>query len=239
MAGAGETRTGQNGDVAVEPGIPGVGSIRTPAPWAGGLGITEPRRTEPSQATRARWGHIAAVGRAKDGQKVARPSPIQTDYFRAVKAAPLVVLGRIARSPCCNAAEFFLYRPHRLRSHRLAVRTPPSHGGNRGSIPLGSANLSFPSHVESARHRLSSHRESLAALCRLDGEIVPIRCPAGRHRPPLFPGGRALRRTARFALAAATAVGPGKQTRPGQANASGEAVRPRRGEGDAVLEGSA
>ena len=145
MAGAGETRTGQNGDVAVEPGIPGVGSIRTPTPWAGGLGITEPRRTEPSQATRARWGHIAAVGRAKDGQKVARPSPIQTDYFRAVKAAPLVVLGRIARSPCCNAAEFFLYRPHRLRSHRLAVRTPPSHGGNRGSIPLGSTN--FPRHL--------------------------------------------------------------------------------------------
>ena len=29
------------------------------------------------------------------------------------------------------------------RAHRLAVRTPPSHGGNRGSIPLGRANSSF------------------------------------------------------------------------------------------------
>ncbi len=27
-----------------------------------------------------------------------------------------------------------------LRAHRLAVRTPPSHGGNRGSIPLGRTN---------------------------------------------------------------------------------------------------
>lgn len=27
------------------------------------------------------------------------------------------------------------------RSHRLAVRTLPSHGGSRGSIPLGTTNL--------------------------------------------------------------------------------------------------
>src|SRR5690606_12121216 len=35
-------------------------------------------------------------------------------------------------APCCPISA------SSVCSHRLAVRTPPSHGGNRGSIPLGS-----------------------------------------------------------------------------------------------------
>ncbi|CDX23502.1 hypothetical protein MPLB_280082 [Mesorhizobium sp. ORS 3324] len=34
-----------------------------------------------------------------------------------------------------------LISPVLERAHRLAVRTPPSHGGNRGSIPLGRTKL--------------------------------------------------------------------------------------------------
>ena len=33
--------------------------------------------------------------------------------------------------------DLFVEEISRLWPHRLAVRTPPSHGGNRGSIPLG------------------------------------------------------------------------------------------------------
>ena len=39
---------------------------------------------------------------------------------------------------CCNA---IIRRFVLKRAHRLAVRTPPFHGGNRGSIPLGRTNL--------------------------------------------------------------------------------------------------
>jgi hypothetical protein len=34
------------------------------------------------------------------------------------------------------------YTPRTVSAHRLAVRTPPSHGGNRGSIPLGRTSFS-------------------------------------------------------------------------------------------------
>ena len=40
-------------------------------------------------------------------------------------------------APGCNFRRGRLYRPHLGRAHRLAVRTAPSHGANRGSIPLG------------------------------------------------------------------------------------------------------
>lgn len=48
-----------------------------------------------------------------------------------------------------------LYKPRR-RALRLSVRTPPFHGGERGSIPLGRA--SFPYRMRSARDRLCLYR---------------------------------------------------------------------------------
>lgn len=79
------TSTGQIGIVIAAFRKPGVGSIRTSAPWAGGLGITEPRRTEPSQATTEPSPDNEAQGRAKDGEKVAGPSPFPTECCRHVR----------------------------------------------------------------------------------------------------------------------------------------------------------
>jgi hypothetical protein len=39
----------------------------------------------------------------------------------------------------CRPAQTPLYLPALASAHRLAVRTPPFHGGNRGSIPRGRA----------------------------------------------------------------------------------------------------
>ena len=50
-------------------------------------------------------------------------------------------------------------------SLRLAVRTPPSHGGNRGSIPLGSTtDPSFPYRFRSLSVRLSKLSDRLDIL---------------------------------------------------------------------------
>lgn len=57
----------------------------------------------------------------------------------------------------CRRPGLFLYR-RSLSALRLSVRTPPFHGGERGSIPLGRARLS------SLTFRLAGSRSPVCAL---------------------------------------------------------------------------
>lgn len=54
--------------------------------------------------------------------------------------APVAQLDRVSGYEPEGRA-FESLRVHQIRAHRLAVRTSPFHGGNRGSIPRGRASL--------------------------------------------------------------------------------------------------
>ena len=57
-------------------------------------------------------------------------------------AAPVAQLDRVSGyEPEGRAFESLRVRQKPFRAHRLAVRTSPFHGGNRGSIPRGRASL--------------------------------------------------------------------------------------------------
>ncbi len=55
------------------------------------------------------------------------------------------------------------YTRRTVSAHRLAVRTPPSHGGNRGSIPLGRTSL--------FQHRAAIRGKPISCVPDTSGEI--------------------------------------------------------------------
>ncbi len=69
-------------------------------------------------------------------------------------------------------------------AHRLAVRTPPFHGGNRGSIPLGRTNFNMPAIFANSRSNAGRTRVRTIANRVLDSR--EIRLHVG-HAPVCIP----------------------------------------------------
>ena len=74
---------------------------------------------------------------------IIQPFLINAANRTALRTAPVAQLDRVfGYEPKGRAFESLRVRQEFfIRAHRLAVRTSPFHGGNRGSIPRGRANF--------------------------------------------------------------------------------------------------
>jgi hypothetical protein len=78
------------------------------------------------------------------------------------------------------------WRGGRFRSLRLSVRTPPFHGGESGSIPLGSANHSLL--APKPREPMRVNEPAIVAGDELAGRSVESHPASRRDRPGIWHG---------------------------------------------------